>query len=191
MHAYVYPARIEHDPEGIWLVRFRDLPDAITQASLGEDPVDLAEGCIQAAIEGRLLHHEPIPVPSAPRPGEVMIAVPLETASKAAMLRCAAESGLSQSGLARAVGLDEKEIRRMLDPTHATKLPRIAKVLRALGKELQLTVTDAARMPKGSRRNVAVASTEARERKVRYKARPKAAAKNTGARQGRRKSGAT
>jgi hypothetical protein len=49
--------------------------------------------------------------------------------------------------LARAVGLDEKEVRRMLDPRHSSKLPRIARVLRALGKELQLTVVESPKAP--------------------------------------------
>lgn len=168
MHPYVYPARIEPDPEGGWSIRFRDLPDAISQADIDEDPVDMAEGCVQAAIEGRLLYHEIVPMPSNPRPGEVMVAVPLETATKAALLQRVAECGLSQSALAKTVGLDEKEIRRMLDPAHSTKLPRIAKVLRALGKELQLTVADAAQVPRRARRAVAPAQIEAKQPRARY-----------------------
>ncbi len=155
------------------MITFRDLPDAISQAEPDEDPVDMAEGCVQAAIEGRLLYHEAVPTPSAPRPGEVMVAVPLETATKAALLQRVAESGMSQSALAKAVGLDEKEIRRMLDPAHASKLPRIAKVLRALGKELQLTVADAAQLPKSARREVAPVRVEARQARPRYGAAPK------------------
>lgn len=168
MHPYVYPARIEPDPEGGWSIRFRDLPDAISQADIDEDPVDMAEGCVQAAIEGRLLCHEIVPMPSNPRPGEVMVAVPLETATKAALLQRVAECGLSQSALAKTVGLDEKEIRRMLDPSHSTKLPRIARVLRALGKELHLTVADAAQVPTRARREAAPARAEARQPGARY-----------------------
>jgi antitoxin HicB len=182
MHVYVYPARITSEPEGGWLIRFRDLPDAISQAELDEDPVDMAEGCVQAAIEGRLLYHEAIPLPTAPRPGEVMVAVPLETATKAALFQRVAECGMSQSALAKVVGLDEREIRRMLDPEHASKLPRIAKVLRALGKELQLTVADAAQMPKTVRREVSPARVEARQPLSRYPAKPKKAKRVVGKR---------
>jgi len=182
MHVYVYPARIVADPDGGWLIRFRDLPDAISQAEPDEDPVDMAEGCVQAAIEGRLLYREAIPVPSAPRPGEVMVAVPLETATKAALLQRVAESGMSQSTLAKTVGLDEKEIRRMLDPAHASKLPRIAKVLRALGKELQLTVADAAQAPKAARREVAPVRVEARQPRSGYAGKAKKTKRMTGKR---------
>lgn len=143
MRTYVYPARITRAPEGGWNIRFRDLPDAISQAEADEDAVDIAEGCLQAAIEGRLLYHDEIPEATEARPGEVPVAVPVETAAKAALLACVAASGLSRVAIAKAVGLDEKEIRRMLDPRHASKLPRIARVMRALGKELRLSVGEA------------------------------------------------
>jgi antitoxin HicB len=147
MDEYVYPARLTRAAEGGWEIAFRDLPDAISQAEEGEDVIDLAEGCLQATIEGRLLYGLPIPSPSAPRVGEVLVAVPIETATKAALLTAVAASGNSRVALAKALRMDEKEIRRMLDPRHSSKLPRVARVLKALGKELRLTVVDAPKPP--------------------------------------------
>jgi len=170
MSTYVYPARITRAPEGGWNIRFRDLPDALSQAGADEDAVDIAEGCLQAAIEGRLLYHDEIPEPSAPRPGEVLVAVPLETAAKAALLARVAASSMSQVALAKAVGLDEKEIRRMLDPSHSSKLPRLARVLRVLGQELQLSVVDAAQLPRSASGGAVVGEElEAMQRKARYR----------------------
>jgi antitoxin HicB len=45
--------------------------------------------------------------------------------------------------LARRIGKDEKEVRRILDPKHATKLPALIAVLRALGKRLVVGVMEA------------------------------------------------
>jgi antitoxin HicB len=148
MKTFVYPARIRPAEGGGSLIAFRDFPEGISQAQQHEDAVDIAEGCLQACLEGRLEDGLGFPEPSAPRTGEVMIAVPLETATKAALLATVEASGMSRLAIAVAVGLDEKEIRRMLDPRHASKLPRIARVLRALGKELHLTVGDAAQWPR-------------------------------------------
>jgi antitoxin HicB len=39
---------------------------------------------------------------------------------------------------------NEKEIRRILDPKHPTKLPAMAEALRALGKRLVIGVEEAA-----------------------------------------------
>ena len=46
--------------------------------------------------------------------------------------------------LARKLGCDEQEVRRMLDPRHPTKLPRIKEALEVLGKSLVVSVKEAA-----------------------------------------------
>ena len=38
--------------------------------------------------------------------------------------------------LARQLGVDEKEVRRLLDPHYASKLPRIAQAIQLLGRRL-------------------------------------------------------
>ena len=38
--------------------------------------------------------------------------------------------------LAKRLGVDEKEVRRLLDPHYGSKLPRIARAVEALGKRL-------------------------------------------------------
>lgn len=144
---FAYPARLSRNERGGWDIRFRDLPDAISSSRSGEDGVAVAEGCLQATIEGRLEEGSAIPPPSQPRRGEVLVTVPIETATKAALFNAVAASGTTRIALAKAVGLDEKEIRRMLDPRHASKLPRVALVLKALGKELRVSVVDAPKPP--------------------------------------------
>lgn len=166
MDEYVYPARFTRAPEGGWDIAFRDLPDAISQAEDNEDAIDLAEGCLQATIEGRLLYGLEIPRPSNPRAGEVMVAVPIETATKAALLTALAASGNSRLALAKALRMDEKEIRRMLDPRHSSKLPRVARVLKALGKELRLTVVDATKPPTVTERRKAYRVGTKKRRRV-------------------------
>ena len=46
--------------------------------------------------------------------------------------------------LARRLGCDEKEVRRMLDPRRPTKLPRIKEALDVFGKRLVVSVEEAA-----------------------------------------------
>lgn len=164
MSAFAYPARLSPADEGGWLIKFRDFPEGHTQADEDEDAIDLAEGCLQACIEGRLLDGVEIPEPSELRGGEVMIAVPIETATKAALFTAVAASGRSRLALATELGMDEKEVRRMLDPRHSSKVPRIERVLRALGKELRLAVVDTAKLPQR-----APASRKVSERRVKYR----------------------
>jgi antitoxin HicB len=169
MNAYVYPARIQAAEEGGWLISFRDFPEGISQAGPGQDPVDVAEGCLQACIEGRLEDGLDIPPPSQARRGEVPVAVPLESASKAALFAAVSTSGLTRLALAAAVGVDEREIRRMLDPRHSSKLPRIARVLKALGKELQLSVVDIPKTPAATSAPKSGAPRQAMQRRAKYR----------------------
>jgi antitoxin HicB len=145
--AYAYPARISRAREGGWLIAFRDFPEGHSQAEDGEDVIDIAEGLLQACVEARLLDSLEVAEPSDLRPGEVLVTVPMETATKAALLSAVASSGTSQVALARTLSMHEKEIRRMLDPRHSSKLPRVARVLKALGKELRISVVDVPKPP--------------------------------------------
>ena len=77
-----------------------------------------------------------LPAPSARRAGECLVAVPPITAAKAALWLALRESGLTRVALAQQLGVDEKTIRRMLDPRHRSAIDRIDEALRALGKEL-------------------------------------------------------
>jgi antitoxin HicB len=46
------------------------------------------------------------------------------------------ESGITKVQLAKQLGVDEKEVRRLLDPHYGSKLPRIAEAIHLLGKRL-------------------------------------------------------
>ena len=61
-------------------------------------------------------------------------------AAKASLYLTMREQGISRSQLARRLGMDEKEVRRMLDPKHPTKLPRIEQAPGALGVRLLITL---------------------------------------------------
>ena len=65
-------------------------------------------------------------------------------AAKAALYLAMRGAGITNVNLARKLGCDEKEVRRMLDPRHPTKLPRIKEALDILGKRLVVSVEEAA-----------------------------------------------
>lgn len=136
---FAYPLLFKSE-EGGWVITCRDLPELVSQAAKGEDRVEVAEGALQAAIEGRLLLKRELPIPSAARGDEVMVTLPVETATKAALHLMVAEEKVSKSDLARRIDLDEKEVRRLLDPQHSSKVPRIADALAAYGRRLQISV---------------------------------------------------
>lgn len=139
MKIYDYAFRFVKEDDG-WVITCRDLPEAISQADAKEDRVDVAQGCLQAALESRIHGNEPLPVASKSRRGEVIIAPPAATAAKAALYDAMREAGISKLELARKLGIDEKEVRRMLDTGYGTKLPRIAEAIEALGHHLHIAL---------------------------------------------------
>ena len=145
MRNFTYPVTLKRDRKaGGFVVTFSDLPEAITQGDHLKDALAQAADCLEEAIAGRMRRGELIPRPSQPGKSERLIPVPATTAAKAALSVAMREAQITNVELAGRVGCDEKEIRRMLDPRHPTKLPRIQAALTALGRRLVLSVEEAA-----------------------------------------------
>ena len=144
MRTFVYPARFEPgDKPGVLVITFRDVPEAITQGEGQKDALWQAADCLEEAIAGRIAGGRAIPKASRAARGERLIPVPAPMAAKAALYLAMAEAGMTNVQLARKLGCDEKEVRRMLDPRHPTKLPRIKEALDVFGKSLVVSVEEA------------------------------------------------
>ena len=70
--------------------------------------------------------------------------VPLSTSLKAALYMAMREDNISKSELARRLSIDEKEVRRMLDPRHPSKTPGMERALSCLGRSVVAEFTKAA-----------------------------------------------
>lgn len=141
MQRFTYPVILAADKEdGGYVVTCRDIPEVVTQGESVEDAINGAEGALEAAIEMRIEDGMGIPLPTARKRGEYLAALPISTAMKAALYLTMREQNVSKSELARRLGLDEKEARRMLDPKHGTKVPALERALHALGKRVELVV---------------------------------------------------
>ena len=141
MRQFTYAMKLTSDKDdGGFVVTCRDLPEAITQGESIEDALVEAADCLEEAIAARIDDDRDIPLPSALKRGERPVSVPPSMALKAAVYLAVREAGISNSELARRMHLDEKEARRILDPHHPTKLPRIEEALSVLGRHVQLAL---------------------------------------------------
>ena len=118
------------------VVSFCDLPECLTSGTDEKEALAEAADALEEAIAGRMNRTDFIPVPSPRRADEYSVAVPAETAAKAALWVALRESGTSRVALAASLGVDERAVRRMLDPRHRSSANRIHKALRALGRDL-------------------------------------------------------
>jgi antitoxin HicB len=123
------------------VVTCRDLPEAITQGETVDDALAEAADALEEAVAARIDDGEVIPAPSHAKRGERMVSVPPSMALKAAVYLAVQQAGISNSELARRMKVDEKEARRILDPHHPTKLPRIEEALSVLGRHVELVLT--------------------------------------------------
>lgn len=141
---YTYPADIRPDPDGGFLVTFPDVPEAITA---GDDAAEARRNAIEAlglALRGYLVDGRAVPPPAAKGRNLVSIPVDAATALKVAVVEAFRAAGISKSELARRLGKAETEAHRILDPDHATKLAALEAALAVLGKQVVVTVRDAA-----------------------------------------------
>lgn len=144
MKAYAYRAAFESgDRRGNIVVSFPDVPEAVTQGRGRADARTMAEEALGLVLLSYLERGKPLPKPRAKGRNLTDIAVAPDVAAKLAVLESFAAAGISKSELARRIGRDEKEVRRILDPKHPTKLPALAAALRALGKRLVVGVMEA------------------------------------------------
>src|ERR1035438_7676776 len=103
-----YPAEIAQHREGKdWVVRFPDLEGTNTGAQTLEGALDEAADCLGSYLAMLIASRKPIPAPSAAKPKQRLIAVPLWIAPKLALYRAMQEKKVSNSELARRLGVRE------------------------------------------------------------------------------------
>ena len=136
MECFEYAVALTPADEGGFVVTCRDLPQLITQGETVADALSAAADAMDEVFAASMLAKLDFPAPSKTRRGEHRLAPPAETVAKAALYVAMRESGTSNVQLARRLGVDEKEVRRLLDPHYASKLPRIAQAVALLGKRL-------------------------------------------------------
>ena len=138
MKRFSYPATFTPDDDGGFVVTFRDLPEAITQGDTNQEALVEATDCLEEAIAARIDDKLDIPSPSQCHNHEYVVILPIQTALKATLYLAMQEASITKVQLARLLEVDEKEVRRILDPRHATKLSTIERALSALGKRIEL-----------------------------------------------------
>ena len=140
---FVYPAQLRRAGPDEIVVSFRDLPECLTSAATETEAMLEAQDALEEAVAGRIDDGEPIPAPSALLPGESAVAVPAEMAAKAALALAFRTSRMTRVALADRLGVDDRVVRRMLDPRLGTSVGRINDALRVLGCEVTLEMRGA------------------------------------------------
>ena len=140
---YSYPIDLHKEREGGFSVTFPDFDEAFTDGDTFAGAITEAADCLEEALAGRIALREDIPAPSPAR-GRPAVVPGAVLAAKAALYDALRKQRLSNSAFAVAMDLHESEVRRLLDPRHATKIGRLEEALARFGKRLVITVEEAA-----------------------------------------------
>ncbi|MBF0182963.1 MAG: type II toxin-antitoxin system HicB family antitoxin [Magnetococcales bacterium] len=141
---FYFPVVVRQLSEQRFQAHLPDLPETARQHTTLEGALHAVNEALTTAIALRMRRNQPLPIPAAPRSKERYWAtLPALLAAKALLYRTMRQQGLSKTALAKKLNHDEKEIRRLLDPNHPSKLARLENALTVLGLQLILTVRQA------------------------------------------------
>lgn len=140
-----YPALFSpDDPPGSFTATFRDVPEAITCGFSAAETLEMAADVLSFALSDYIEGGRPIPPPSARQAGETMVALPAEAAAKIGLYEAMRALGMNPAGLASRLGASEADVLSLLDTGSPARLDDIERALAALGKRLDIRVSDAA-----------------------------------------------
>lgn len=138
-----YPVTLTPD-EGTLLVRFPDVPEAIT---FGEDEAEALKRAVDALESALMTYMEDgkeIPQPSPIKRKSRSVALPALSEAKVELYRAMRSAGVQKAELARRLGWHMPQVDRLLDLNHASRLDQLEAAFAALNKRLSVQVRDAA-----------------------------------------------
>ncbi|PLY41178.1 antitoxin [Janthinobacterium sp. ROICE36] len=136
-----YPASFTPDPDGGYVVTFRDIPEAITQGDDDDEAMFMARDVLREAMSIYFDEKRPVPMPSKAQRDERLVDLPISVAAKVLLLNEMLTQKVNASELSRRLGASPQTAARLTDLEHATKIDQIDAALQALGKRLEVSLS--------------------------------------------------
>ncbi len=137
---FEYPVNLTNDDNGTVMVRIAGLPGA----TYGEDTQDAlanAVDLLETVLMGLITDREDIPVPEAAN-GRPTVSPSLLGALKLAAYRAMRARGWRKADLARAMGLNPRQIDRLLDLRHASTVAQLEQAMAACGVKAEVATRE-------------------------------------------------
>ena len=136
-----YPVTLKSYRGGQVGVFFADVPEAITAGTNEAEALDRAQDALTVALSSYLDDGRPLPVPSKAKRGQPMVVLPARVAIKLAIHEAMCDQGVTQAQLGELLGIDGRQVRRILNLDHESKLAQLETALAALGLQASVSVT--------------------------------------------------
>lgn len=145
MGAFGYPYRLERQQNGWWLVRFPDVPEALTEGESEDEARANADDCLIAALEGYMKLGHALPRPSTAHARDGRVVLPSLMTAKLAVYDTIRARGWSKSKLAKELDVPENSVRRLLNLRHRSQMRQIDEALATMDTELPIDLPKAPR----------------------------------------------
>ena len=143
MSTFCYCCTITRDESGFFLIKFPDLIGAATDGTTREEALVEAEDCLAEAVAAFLVRRERVPAPDFTG-GDACVSLDPLLAAKAALNNAMLDAGLTRTELAARLGVDEKNVRRLLDPKHQSHIRAVLRAAALLGLKAEFRFESAA-----------------------------------------------
>lgn len=137
-----YPAEVRDYAAGTVGLFFPDVPEAASVGASRMAAIDNGGDALVVALSGYVEDGRPIPLPGHTLPGQVTVCVPPLVGLKLAIHDAMIRRQLTQAALAERLGVDSRQIRRILDLDHESKFSQIEAALAALGLRASVSVEE-------------------------------------------------
>jgi len=136
-----YPVSFKHYQGGHVGAFFVDVPEAITAGSNEAEALDRAQDALTVALSSYLDDGRPLPIPSKAKRGQPLVVLPPRVAIKLAIHAAMCEQGITQARLGELLRIDGRQVRRILNLDHESKLSQLEAALGALGLRASVSVS--------------------------------------------------
>lgn len=135
---YEFPAMLNSRKRSGIEIHFPDLPALRVTATSEKGVHIMAQSALSEALAQCMLRRLPLPTPSACPKAQLRVPIPLLLASKLALARAMLAQRLSNTALAKRLGVTEAVVRRLTDPRHSSKIEKVEEALQSLGVSVSL-----------------------------------------------------
>ena len=139
-----YPVILESDTNQTVLVSFPDFPEAHTFGDDESDALARARDLLEDVLADYMDSRREIPLASKVRRGQRGVTLPVLTEAKVRLYREMRSAGIRKAELARRLGCHMRQVDRLLDIHHASRLDQIESAFAALNKRIVIEIQEAA-----------------------------------------------
>lgn len=141
-----YYALFEPDlRRGGFVVTFPDLDHGATQGETLQEAAGMAEDLLRSIVGELMRQNAPLPR-SSKHSGKKyrLLSLPVLQSAKVEFYLAFRASNVKKAELARRIGIPKSNLERIFDLDHASRFDQMEAAFRAIGKKIEVTISDAA-----------------------------------------------